>query len=228
MNKAETEELTSLLSGQGFLDDLSQKEKETYLDNTHALSYKSGDIIHSPARKCAGVIVVRSGCLRTYLLSDEGREVTLYRVNPGEICILSASCVLSEIAFDVFIEAEEDSEVFLTDVSTFRRLSESNIYLRCAGYRSATERFSDVMWAMQQILFRGVDKRLASFLYDEHVRKNSNTVEIRQDQIATHIGSSREVVSRMMKYFASEGIAKSRRGCIEILNEDKLRALALS
>ena len=166
--------------------------------------------------------------MRLYILSDEGKEMTLYRLFPGEICILSASCVLDTVTFDVFIDAEEDSECVVVGGCAFediaRRLPEVKIFT----LETALARFSDVMWVMQQILFMSMDKRLAIFLLDECSKTGSDTVRLTHEQIAKYMGSAREVVSRMLKYFTSEGlIFSSRSEGIRILDKKRLRALAI-
>ena len=112
------------------------------------------------------------------MMSEDGRDITLYRLFKGDVCILSASCVLEAITFDVFIDAEEDTDVLLINSSIFHRLADRNIYVKCFGYQLATVRFSDVMWAMQQILFMGADKRLACFLWNETAKSGSDDLKM--------------------------------------------------
>ena len=140
--------------------------------------------------------------------------------------MLAASCVLSEITFEVQIDAEEDSEVFFTSPLFLQTLMERNIYAECFAYKTVTDRFSDVMWAMQQILFMSMDKRLAVFLWDEITKSGGDTVHLTHEQVARDVGSAREVVSRMLKYFTSEGIVELSRGGIRIIDKKKLRQLA--
>lgn len=210
-----------------FWDHLSEEDKDTFIKKTSDLYLKKGEFVRSEREKCQGLIVIKSGALRTYLLSEDGREVTLYRLHEGDVCILSASCILDTISFDVFIDAEEDTVVQLTDMSFYGELTENNIYVRCFGYRIATERFSDVMWAMQQMLFMRIDQRLAIFLWDESVRTGSLQIKATQEEVAIAIGSAREVVSRMLKMFSDEGIVRVFRGGIEIKDRAKLHSLTL-
>ena len=160
--------------------------------------------------------MVKKGCIRAYLLSEDGKEITLYRLYQGDICMLSASCVLQSITFDVFVDAETDSECFIISGNALAQLTSLNM---------AVNRFSDVMWVMQQILFMSFDKRLAIFLYDEMNKTGDTTIHLTKEQIAKYMGSAREVVSRMLKYFATEGIAESVRGGVKITNVKKLREL---
>lgn len=170
-----------------------------------------------------GVMLLLKGQIRAYILSEDGREVTLYRLFAWDLCVLSASCVLDAVAFDVQIEAVEDSRVILIPVSYYKTLMEKNAQVELYTYKISTERFSDVMWTLQQILFMRADQRLAVFLWDEISKSKTDTVTYTHDQIARYIGSAREVVSRVLKYFQQEGIVALSRGKIRILDKKKLR-----
>jgi CRP/FNR family transcriptional regulator len=159
------------------------------------------------------------------MLSEEGREITLYQLYKGDVCILSASCILNQITFDVHIDTETDSEILLISSHVISSLINSNVYVENFSYKLAADRFSDVMWAMQQILFMSMDKRLAVFLWDEMSKSDSDTIHLTHEQTAKYIGSAREVVTRMLKYFASEGIVELSRGGIKIIDKQKLRKL---
>lgn len=208
-----------------FWNQLSMSEKNLILNNAIPVSYKQGQTIHSSASNCLGLLLIKSGILRTYMLSEEGKEITLYRLYDGEVCILSASCLLKNITFDVYMDAEEDSEVILINVAAFEQLSRQNLHAELFSYKLAADRFSDVMWAMQQILFMSFDKRLAIFLIDEISKTGGDAITLTHEQIAKYMGSAREVVSRMLKYFESEGMVELSRGNIKILDKGKLRSL---
>ncbi|MGI6109952.1 MAG: Crp/Fnr family transcriptional regulator [Eubacteriaceae bacterium] len=217
-----TETLQNSLS---FWDKLTDNQKRMMTEQTRPVHYIKGESVRSRLENCAGMILVRSGELRVYIVSDDGREVTLYRLEPGEVCVLSAGCVLAAINFEVLIDAVEDSDILLVSPAVFRQLTEENIYVKCFGYETSAARFSDVMWSMQQILFFSADRRLAVFLSGEY-EKNGCMVKMTQDQIARYIGSAREVVSRMLKYFEQEKLVRLFRGGLEILDPDGLEKLA--
>lgn len=208
-----------------FWKDLDSHSKTLLCTNTHAVSYKKGTLVHD-GNNCTGVIVVKTGCLRVYLMPEQGREITLYRLFPGDICMLSASCVLQNITFDVAVSAEEDSSCYLVNGKTFAEVSETNLTMKNFALETAVARFSDVMWAMQQILFMSFDKRLAIFLWDEIAKNGSDSITMTHEQIARYMGSAREVVSRMIKYFVAEGIIETSRGGIKVIDRSKLKALA--
>ncbi len=229
MNISELKELKEqLLDHFEAWSELSEKEQTQMLRESQLLDYPKGTNIHGGGNTCAGLIFIMSGTLRTYMISDEGREITLYRLKHGDVCVLSASCVLSTITFEVHIDAEEDTRILLISSTYFSEMFESNESIRCFSYKLATERFSDVMWAMQQILFMSMDKRLAIFLWDEIAassNKEKPIIRYTHEQIAKYTGSAREVISRMLKYFSDEGIVELSRGEIKILNKAKLKAI---
>ena len=208
-----------------FWPHLTPDEQDFLLDTAQELQFSKHQIIHNGENHCAGVILIKKGTLRTSLLSEEGREITLFRLYEKDVCILSASCLLSNITFDVQVCAETDCDVVLIPSSVFSKLAQHNIYAENFSYKVATERFSDVMWAMQQILFMSFDKRLAIFLADEAARTETTSLRLTHEQIARYTGSAREVVSRMLKYFAEEGIVSLSRGEIKIIDKEKLRSL---
>lgn len=210
-----------------FWDKLSDADKELLCRSSSEARYKKGDNIHGGSGECTGAIVVKSGSLRAYMLSEDGKEITLYRLYAGDICMLSASCVLRSITFDVFVDAEEDSSCYIIGGNAFAEIAERNLYVENFALDMAVGRFSDVMWVMQQILFMSFDKRLAIFLWDEASKTGDDTIRLTHEQIAKYVGSAREVVSRMLKYFASEGIVEHSRGGIKIIDRQKLRALTV-
>ena len=215
-----------LESAHSFFPHLSSAEKNLRLQNTAAVSHKKGSSIHRADYKCLGLLLVKSGSLRVYIMSEDGREITLYRIYPGELCILSASCVLSSITFDVYIDAVEDSQVLQVSSSVISLLMHDNIYVEAFANRAAAERFSDVMWAMQQILFMSFDRRLAIFLLDESASLGTDRLTLTHEQIAKLMGSAREVVTRMLKYFSQEGYVALSRGSVTLLDKKALRKLA--
>ena len=210
-----------------FWKKLSPTDKETFMRSSYDIHFDKGINVHN-GNECTGIILIKSGSLRLYILSEDGKEITLYRLFPGDMCMLSASCVLDTITFDVYIDSEEDSNCVVIGGCAFeditRRLPEAKIF----ALETALSRFSDVMWVMQQILFMSMDKRLAIFLLDETSKTGSDTVKLTHEQIAKYMGSAREVVTRMLKYFTTEGLVTySRSEGIRIVDKKRLRALTL-
>ncbi|SHJ67469.1 Crp/Fnr family transcriptional regulator [Parasporobacterium paucivorans] len=218
-------ELTYVATHFDFWDKLNPLEKNIFENNIVKVKYNKGFNLHSSDSECLGVLLIKSGGLRVYILSEDGREVTLYRLSPNDVCVLSASCILNNITFDVHIDAESDTEAYLLNIGAFSRLHSQNVYVENFAYKNTIERFSDVMWAFEQILFLSFDKRLAIFLLDELNKSDSDEITLTQDQIAKYIGSAREVVSRMLKAFQNQGILEQSRGSIRITDKNKLKHL---
>lgn len=216
-------EITVLTKQLPFWEHLSQSQKDLLLSNTNLKHYSKGQPLYYSENECLGVVIVKSGTIRVYITSEEGREITLYRMEIGDTCILSASCVLKTIDFDVSVDAETDCDIIQISPIAFQKVATENVYAELFSYQLATERFSDVMWSMQQILFTSFDKRLATFLLDESIKNNSPVIKMTHEQIAKYLGSAREVVSRMLKYFSKEGYVSLSRGGITILDKTKLR-----
>ena len=207
-----------------FWQQLTDAEKEIVESSVYTEKYNKGMLMHRTEDSCKGLMTVLTGVLRTYILSEEGREVTLFRVQSEEVCVLSASCLLDTITFDVLIEATEDTEVLVLPSAVLKQLTDKNPYVELYLYKSATEKFSDVMWTMQQILFLKIDQRVAQFLWDEMVQKNSMTLSITHDEIAKLIGSAREVVTKVLKYMAKDQAVELKRGTVTVWDKEKLRA----
>ena len=207
-----------------FWDKISEQDKDDICRGSLAVTYKKGTTIHDGS-ECSGVILVRTGCLRVYMMSEEGKDITLYRLHGGDICVLSASCVLDTLTFDVFVDAEENSECYLVPGCAYAAASNHSADIKIYTLETAVSRFSDVMWVMQQILFMSIDKRLAIFLCDESARIGSDVVSLTHEQIAKYMGSAREVVSRMLKYFAGEGIVEVSRKGVRIVDKGRLKLL---
>ena len=181
--------------------------------------------MHGCDGQCLGMIRVQTGRLRACMLSDDGREITLYRLTDGDACVLAAACVIRQITFEVQLVADAPTELLILGAHVFQQLTAENIYVECCMYRLATERFSDVMWAMQQLLFTSFDKRLAQYLWDEsdHARA---PVRATHEQIARDTGAVRETVTRMLRHFADDGVVSLGRGTVTVTDAQKLRSLA--
>lgn len=206
-----------------FCSQLNQTEKGLIQKSVQTEKYEKGMVMHRSENSCKGLMAVLTGQLRTYILSDEGREVTLFRVYEGEVCVLSASCLMDSISFDVMIEAAEDTEVLIIPSVILNQVMGDNPYVELYLYKAAAEKFSEVMWTMQQILFQKIDQRVAQFLWDEMLRSNSQIIKITHDELARYIGSAREVVTKVLKYLSVEKAVELRRGQIIVSDKEKLK-----
>ncbi len=208
-----------------FWNELEQSDKDFLCRNSTEVHFEKAQAVHDNT-ECTGLYIVKSGRLRLYMLSEEGKEITLYRLSPGEICMLSASCVLQSITFDVYVEAEEPSDCYMISASAFGTISEKVPTVKIFALETAVNRFSDVMWIMQQIVFMSMDKRLAIFLCDEITDGQTDTIAMTHEQIARHMGTAREVITRLLKHFASDGILEVTRKEIRVIDKMRLRKIA--
>lgn len=187
---------------------------------------EKGAVIHNGSEKCTGLLLVKSGQLRAYMLSDEGREITLYRLFERDICLFSASCIMNSIQFDVTIEAEKASAFWVISPDAYKKVMAESAAAANYTNEIMAARFSDVMWLIEQILWKSFDKRLAAFLLEESRLEASSTLKITHETIGNHLGNPREVVTRMLRYFQTENLVRLSRGTIEILDPERLEELA--
>ena len=184
-----------------------------------------GTILHNGSMDCTGLLLVKSGQLRAYILSDEGREITIYRLFERDICLFSASCMMNSIQFDITIEAEKDTDLWIIPPDMYQSImTESAVLANYTNELMAT-RFSDVMWLIEQIMWKSLDRRVAAFLLEEAAIEETYTLKITHETIANHLGSHREVITRMLRYFQSEGMVNLSRSRIDLTNTDKLKEL---
>ena len=204
---------------------LTPQQQKMVLDYTAIRTVPAGTVVHNGAVECTGFLLVRSGQLRAYTLSEEGREVTIYRLFDHDCCLFSAACIMSSLQFEVIIETEKDSEIFIIPPSIYQKLMNESLPVSKYTNDLMASRFSEVMWLMEQIMWKSFDKRLAAFLVEESSIEGTKLLKITDEKIANHMGTAREVVTRMLRYFQGEGLVKLARGTIEITDEPGLRDL---
>ena len=208
-----------------FFPKLSPRQQQLLLDSLEPMEAKAGTVVHNGHLDCLGLLIIQSGQLRVYALSSEGREVTLYRLFDRDICLFSASCVMPDIQFEVVVEAEKDTKLWVIPSCLFKELMESSAAVANYANQLISSRFSEVMWLMEQIMWKSFDKRLAGFLLEECALEGSESLKLTHERIAAHLGTAREVVTRMLRYFQSEGMVRLSRGEITIVDEAALRKL---
>ena len=187
---------------------------------------KKGTIIHDGSPDCLGMLLVKSGQLRAYLLNEEGREITICRFFEMDICLFTAACVMPNMQFDIFIEAEKDTDIWIIPACLYKNLMDESLALANYAHDLITNHFSELMWLMEQIMWKSFDKRLAKFLLEESALEESDSIRITHEKIANHMGTAREVVTRMLRYFQSEGMIRLTRGTVDIRDKKQLTRLA--
>ena len=205
---------------------LTSAQQELICQTLVTKNAQKGEVIHNGSLDCSGLMIVKTGQLRAYILSEEGREITLYRLFDRDICLFSASCVLRSIQFDVIIEAEKDACIWFIPPHVFKQLTEQSTPMANFTNDIMATRLSEVMWLMEQIMWKSLDKRLAAFLLEESNIEGTLQLKLTHEAIANHIGTHREVITRMLKYLQTEGMVQLSRGTITITDEKKLQTLA--
>ena len=205
---------------------LSQEQQKRIQEAVTEKSVEKGTVLHDGAADCTGLLVVQSGMLRAYILSEEGREITLYRLFERDVCLFSASCMMSGIQFEVTIEAEKDTRVWVIPTKVWKQLNEESAVLANYTNELMADRFTNVMWLIEQIMWKSFDKRLAEFLLEEASVEGTSLLKITHEVIGNHLGTAREVVTRMLRYFQSEGMVKLSRGMVEITDIAGLEEVA--
>jgi CRP/FNR family transcriptional regulator len=185
-----------------------------------------GTLLYGGSEDCTGLILICSGQLRAFILSDGGREITIYRLFARDMCLFSASCMMSSIQFDVTLEVEKEAELWVIPAEIYKNLMEGSAAVANYTNELMASRFSEVMWLIEQIMWKSFDKRLAAFLLQESVLDESDRLKITHDKIAAHMGTAREVVTRMLRYFQSEGMVDLTRGSVELTDRKRLSELA--
>lgn len=205
--------------------EISEEERKKILESVTIVNYKAGERIYHAADDCVGMFLVVNGELRTYLISEEGKEFTLFRQMQGDVCVLTASCLLQSITFDVLVDAETDCELILINALTLSKLHERNPVIENFALKVAADKFSAVVHAMESMLFMSFETRLVTFLIAEVEKTQSNIINLTHEQIAKYIGSAREVVSRGIKQLEQEKLVSPFRGGLTILDLDGLKAV---
>lgn len=208
-----------------FWEHLNREEKEMVSQRARVVHFEAGRVISSMDMDCLGVLYLRSGVLRMYLYSEDGREVTLSRMAEDDVCLMSASCMFSMDYFSAQIAAESDVVALLIPISVISQLKTENIYVENYVLQVMTSRFSVILAAVEQLLFYTLEQRVAKFLLDETARIGGDTVELTQEKVAQAIGSAREAVTRTLKGLSSAGYIEVSRGKIKIVDRKGLYAL---
>ena len=207
-------------------DKLNKAEQDRITDNLITRRVTKGTVIHNGSMECTGLLLIKTGQLRAYILSDEGREITIYRLFDRDMCLFSASCIMRSIQFDITIEAEKDTDLWIIPAELYQSIMKESAPVANYTNELMATKFSDVMWLIEQIMWKSLDKRLAEFLLEEISIEGTEKLKITHETIANHLGSHREVMTRMLKYFQNEGMVKLSRGMIEITDSEKLESLS--
>ena len=201
---------------------LTKSQQDALTSAAFIRKFRKSEILHNGSQDCTGLILVLSGQIRAFTISDDGREITMYRLFERDICLFSAACMMNSIQFDITITAEKDAEVLVIPSEAYKSVMEVSAPLANYTNEVMASRFSDVMWLIDQVMWKSFDKRL---LLNEANIEGSSTLKITHETIGNHLGSPREVVTRMLKYFVNERLISLSRGTIEIIDRSGLEKM---
>ncbi len=207
-------------------DKLTEDQRQRISAASEFRKVNKGTVLHNGSLDCLGLLLIRSGQLRAYILSDEGREITIYRLFERDICLFSASCVMPDIQFDIVIESEKDTELWIIPACLYKELMQESLAVSNYSNQLVSAHFSDLMWLVEQIMWKSFDRRLAAFLLEESQLEDTDSLKITHEKIANHMGTAREVVTRMLRYFQNEGMVRLTRGTVDITDRKKLSDLS--
>ena len=207
-------------------DKLTVNERELLRQSAVRRTIQKGAVQNNSPEVCVGLLIIRSGQLRAFIISEDGKEVTLYRLFERDMCLFSASCMINSIQFEISLEAEKEAGLWVVPTDVYKQLMESSTAVANYTNELMAARFSEVMWLMEQILWKRFDERLASFLLEESNLEGGNVLKITHERIAAHLGTAREVVTRMLQHFQSEGLVALARGTVELTDVKRLRILS--
>jgi CRP/FNR family transcriptional regulator len=180
--------------------------------------YDAHEDVQNHDETCDGLMKVKQGRLRVYMQDDEGKEITLYRLYPGDSCVMTASCLLHQMNVDFLIEAETETIVILLPTTYLSYVAQRYPALSEHLNELVRARFSELTWVIRQIVFSSMPARIAEFLISQYVSRENATLVLTHEEIAHDLGSAREVVSRILKYFQEEGLISQSRKHIQILD----------
>ena len=206
-------------------DQLQPHQQRRILDSLTFRAVTSGTVLRGGSTDCGGLLLIRTGQLRALVYSEEGREITIYRLFDGDMCLFCAPCVIRSIQFDVTIEAEKDTEFWSIPAGVYRKLMAESAPVANYTNELMASRFTEVMSRMEQFMWKSMDKRVAAFLLQEAAIEGTWELRITHETIANHLGSHREVITRTLRGFQSAGMVKLSRGMVTILDREKLETL---
>lgn len=196
--------------------------KKAFREHAQIVTFAAGRHIAMQGSECPGMAFVLDGVVRIYKLGESGREITLYRVRSGDSCILTASCIMNQESFPAFIEAETDVVAALIPSGVFRTWVAKYPYWQDYVFGLMSSRMASVMTTVEEVAFRRMDARLATYLLET----GEDEIQATHQKIATDLGSSREVISRLLKDLEMRGMIETGRNRIRILNRDDLGDVA--
>jgi CRP/FNR family transcriptional regulator, anaerobic regulatory protein len=213
---SDNHQIESLIQQFHFLQLADNRFRDSFFQQAIPTHVAIGSPICDQGMQCQHLALIISGVARVFKLGENGREITLYRIGPGESCILTASCIVSASPFPAFAICEEKIEALVIDSATVKQWTDKYSAWRNYLFSLISGRLGDVISVIEEIAFRRVDQRLADYLLQRGSGDNQQNIKITHQAIASDLGTSREVVSRILKDFEHQGLISVSRGQLQI------------
>lgn len=194
---------------------------DSLMNSAKLVEIPTGRQVFYPGKVCENYLLMLKGSIKTRLISENGREVLLYYVRPGESCVLTTSCLLGGNRYPAEGVTETDVNAFVIDSHAFYRCIDQSAFFREFVFNNFASRLSNVIGRMETVVFGAIDERLSRALLES----GDATVTKTHQELASELGSAREVVSRHLKRFESYGWVRLNRGAVEIIDDDALKKL---
>lgn len=188
---------------------------QSLLDAVKLAKFSSNTLLYLEGDGCRAIGFLLSGEIRVYKVGEQGREITLYGILPGEICILNAACILSGRSYPACAAAVEDGEMLMLPETVFLRLIAEYEDMRKFVFRLFSDRFAVIVELIDEVVFARMDTRIKDYLLE---KSENGLLPVTHQKIADDLGSSREVVSRLLKDLEKKGRVRLYRNLIEILS----------
>ena len=200
------------------LDSMSTDDKRALLSHSATKKLVKGQLMVGDYKRCGGIPFVLSGSIRLFRVSENGRDLTLYKIHAGEVCVLAAICAYASLQYDFTAEALEDSELFVLPAESFNSLVQKSSVFRGFVFSGMADKLIMALNTIEFLKFPSIEEKIKSYLYE--FAGTDMTVRVTHEAIAKDIGSSREVVSRKLKELEESGCLELSRGKIKIIKNN--------
>lgn len=219
-------DLKTRIGAFSFFDEMSNHGQEKLVQSLQVMQMGAGLELLEEGSLCQALLLVESGSIRVYKMSPAGREITLYQVTPGESCVLGTSCVVNDQRYPAHAICSRDANALAVPAAIFRHLYDQEPAVRSFVMNLFSRRLSDLMLLVEEVAFRRMDERLAAFLLEKGFvsRGVLKPIEMSHEEIASHLGTAREVVTRVLQQFVDECLVRLERKRVILLNAEELRA----
>lgn len=200
--------------------DLDKTTMSRLKKNIYKEEIKAGTMMYNSG-VCNGVMLIKEGKCRVYMVSETGREITLFYIKKGETLALSMNCIGGSMPIDIKVSAEQDSVLLRINSKEFRKIHKESFELQKFLVKNITEKMNEILWIVEQVVFKNMDNRVANYL----LRLNSRIIYNTHKEIGNDLGTAREVISRILKYFEKLELVEIGRGKIRIINREGLEKI---